>query len=462
MAYDASKTDDEQTVAGSTPLDQGSGQVAQPIEPTGDSAPTPTAPQVGASPIETQQQQTVSKKAPRASSGMFTNIQKYIQKNVPQAQKMSKAVTQDVSRQAADIRGAAEEKQQQTQAQIQANQAAMQQARTGAEQQIQAIIQPGAQPAPGIQQPIAPQAQDFQALMRGDIAGAAGVQDVNLAQQQMKAQALQNLAAGARTEQGRQNLLRGTFGDEGRYTRGMSALDQLIVGGDVAAREGLIGGVEQQVGGLQEQLRGIGQQTTQDIAAQRLAEQQFGGEIRGLAEAPLEQFKDIGTTVEGLRATDKEIQAMAVAPEEQAQLDESKTNIANMENELERQRKYLKEALEEESISYGGHGSAGSTQLEQKVKELEAQLGETQQIATQQEADINTRLEGAKATREGEYLQQLGQTETDISKYEALQRLLGGPQGEFDISELLKRYEKPPLELDGTSEVRTGGTLKAR
>jgi hypothetical protein len=59
-----------------------------------------------------------SKKAP-ASSGMFTNIQNYVNKNQPQAQKMAKASTQDFSKQAADIRKATEDKQTQQKERIQ-------------------------------------------------------------------------------------------------------------------------------------------------------------------------------------------------------------------------------------------------------------------------------------------------------------------------------------------------------
>lgn len=269
MAYDASNTNDNQnTVSSATPLDQGASPSTQPSVPQGDSTPTPT-PITGAQAEASSQGQAQNKKSPKASSGMFTNIQKYVDKNRPQAQKMSTAVQQDTGAQAADIREQAEKKQAQTNAIIESNKGVMQGAQTEASNIVGNIM--GTAPQPTQPQPMAPQAPSqedqisrFQEIAAGDI-GASNVQNVNLAQENMKAQALQKLAQGARSEQGRKNLLRQTFQDQGEYNRGMSGLDQLILGGDAGARSSLISGLADQSGQLQQGLGQIGQDTRADV-----------------------------------------------------------------------------------------------------------------------------------------------------------------------------------------------------
>jgi hypothetical protein len=135
--------------------------------------------------------------------------------------------------------------------------------------------------------PVVPEFSDediarMQALYRGEVQGLTQVGDLNLSQQQARIQALQNMAQGANTEQGRMNLLKNTFGNQGQtqYTRGLSGLDQLIVSGDQAAREQLVSGTQGQVQGLSQDVQGI----QQDVNTQRMAQEQalreFGSSIQ--------------------------------------------------------------------------------------------------------------------------------------------------------------------------------------
>jgi len=297
MADDISNNRDETSnVSSATPLETGSGSTPvsdQAQSTSGES--TPMSPSSGASSanMAAQQTNTTNKSAPKASSGMFTNIQKYVNKNKPQAQKMSKAVQASTGEQAAEIRQAADQKQAQTNQALTANNQAIDKEKQFAQQQVQNIMgnntpapvaapQEGAAvPAP-VAAPVTSQADidRFQSAMKGDVQGLQDVQATNLAQKQNKAQALKNLAQNARTEQGRKNLLKDTFGTEGQtYNRGMSGLDQAILGGDQAAKTDLIQGIQGQSDQLQQDLTGS-QATQQDmINAQKAALQNIGADV---------------------------------------------------------------------------------------------------------------------------------------------------------------------------------------
>jgi len=314
MAYDASNNkDDQSNVMGSTPLSQGSTPIAQ-DQSQGDSAPTPSAPSSGASSTGMSSQgSSTSKAAPKSSSGMFTNIQNYVKKNQPQAQKMSQAVQADTGSQASEIRQAAEKKQAQTASIIGTNNQAIQAEKDFATQTVGNIMntpEPVAPlsptPAATAQQtdatattaepsPVVPEApvaapvtsEDdmarFQAAMAGNVTGVQDVANTNFSSETNKAQALRGLAQNATSEQGRKNLLRGTFGDRDQgYSRGMAGLDQLILGGDEAARTDLIQGIQGQSEGLQTDIKGLQQQELESLGAQRQALKNIGADITGI------------------------------------------------------------------------------------------------------------------------------------------------------------------------------------
>ena len=316
MAYDASNNkDDQSNVMGSTPLSQGSTPIAQ-DQSQGDSAPTPSAPNSGASStgMSAQGSSTTSKAAPKSSSGMFTNIQKYVQKNKPQAQKMSKAVQADTGSQASEIRQAAEQKQAKTASVIGANNQAISAERQFATDTVGNIMNAQAPEAPLAPTPAAAAQQAdavattaqppsvvpetpaaapmtseadmarFQAAMAGKVTGIQDVANTNFASETNKAQALRGLAQNATSEQGRKNLLRGTFGDRDQgYSRGMAGLDQLILGGDEAARTDLIQGIQGQSEGLQGDIKSLQQQELEALGTQRQALNSIGADVTGMA-----------------------------------------------------------------------------------------------------------------------------------------------------------------------------------
>ena len=315
MAYDASNSQpDQNQVVSSTPLSGGQQPAAQPQPSDSQPSQAPSQPstiQSGMSSTQAGAQQQPQQQKKSASSGMFTNIQRYVQKNQPQAQKMSQAVTQNVGSQASQIAQQAEQKQEQMKQSLAANQAAMAQQKEEAigmveqasgkqyDQETGTWGSAPAQPAPPVtdqpapDQPVDPAAQEelakqqqqrYQELMQGPV-GVSEVGALNLGQQQQKARALQQLAGTAGTEQGRRGLLEQTFREGGdQYTSGMGSLDQLIVSGDEAARTGLVEGVQQQAEQLGEQLGDISQQSYEERMAQQEAMKRFGGEITGLGE----------------------------------------------------------------------------------------------------------------------------------------------------------------------------------
>jgi len=259
-------------VAGANPLQQGSGPAAAPSAPSGDANQASAG---GSATMESTQagqqgQPTTSKKGP-ASSGMFTNIQKYVQKNIPQAKKMAGAVTQDFSKQAGEIRSAAESKQKEQAELLKLNEQKMAEEKKWATGQVGQVMgttpapepttpSPGAEATPPMMyNPSQEDADRFSAVAQDNLEGLglADVSDLNLAQQQNRMAALGQLAGRAKTEQGRRDLLGQTFQKRGDYSRGMSGLDQLITSGDKAARESLIRGTQREAAGLGADLRGI-------------------------------------------------------------------------------------------------------------------------------------------------------------------------------------------------------------
>lgn len=394
MAYDASNNkQDQNQVVSSTPLSGGQQPAAQTQPQDSQSTQAPSQPstiQAGMSSTQAgaAQQPTQQKSA---SSGMFTNIQKYVQKNKPQAQKMASAVTQNVGSQASEIAEQAKQKEAQMKESLAANTAAMeaqkkeaagiagqtsgmnynqqtgmwesdgrqfdtsqgdsgkwvdiQQPAQQSEQQhiptlesqqtivgemkeaddayrnkqivnpyegkqagdviirpkkdqwgrfvgteevtiTQEMIDNYGKPLGGTtNQPVlTPEEQQarFQELMKGPT-GVSEVGNLNIAQQNQRARALQQLAGTAGTEMGRRGLLQDTFRQGGKeYTQGMGSLDQLITSGDQQARDALVTGVQEQAQGLQDQLQQVGSDANKAKMAQDMAMQQFGTDISQL------------------------------------------------------------------------------------------------------------------------------------------------------------------------------------
>lgn len=329
MAYDASNNQNDQQVTSSTPLSGGSQQPTPQTQPSEQpQAPSqPATIQAGMSSTEAGQQQQPSSSKKPASSGMFTNIQKYVEKNKPQAQKMSQAVTGNVGSQASAIAEQAKQKEADMKAKLDTNQKMLDQQKGWAASKTEEASglkydpstgqwsqAPTQEPPPPPNQPSVPTPQTtpqgtqppadqptFGQGLEGDeaeakfqelLSGPQGVSEVgalNIGEQQQKARALQQLAGTAETEMGRRGLLQQTFRPEGEYTSGMSGLDQLIVSGDETARESMIQGVQNQADVLQKEINTISSDANKAKMAQDMAIRNFGTDIQNLP-AEAEQF----------------------------------------------------------------------------------------------------------------------------------------------------------------------------
>ena len=159
MAFvdDPNKNSQETPVSGPAPLSNEAPMVNtsdQSVTP-GSNAPTSST---GASINQvTSKGSSTNKKAPRASSGAYTNIQKYVEKNKPQAQKMAGAVSKDVGKQAESIRNAVESQKAQKENILQANTQAIQGATDWAKNLVGNItgqqLERQTEPTPGFVQP---------------------------------------------------------------------------------------------------------------------------------------------------------------------------------------------------------------------------------------------------------------------------------------------------------------------
>lgn len=247
MAYDASgNTGQPQQVAGSTPLggSQGPSQPQNQVQPTGTGPSGGSTVQASNTGSQAQPGGTSKPKSGRASSGMFTNIQKYVQANKPQAQNMATAATQTVTDKAQNIGQSVQQKKDQLSGRIQANMNRLNEQRNFAQQQIQQTAQ-----GQEIQQP---DVDRFQSLL---VEGpeVQQVRNLDVSRGEARAQALQNLTNRVGTDAGRRQLLQDTFGGR-EYNRGQSSLDSLIMSSDRAAREGLVEDTRAASQGLQDQI----------------------------------------------------------------------------------------------------------------------------------------------------------------------------------------------------------------
>lgn len=333
MAFvDNNSQDTQSQVAGASPLSTGTNSVPMNTEqaPTGSTGSTIQSQAPEGSNVP--QSGTTNKKAPKASSGMFTNIQKYVDKNKPQAQQMAGAVTQDIGKQAEQIRQAAAEKQALQQQTLKANQNLIDQNTQWANQQVQGILNPTNTVPTENDTPITVTPQDtdidrFQQLLRGKIDGIQQVGDLNLTQQQSRAQALSQLAGSANTEEGRRNLLGETFKKQANYNRGMSGLDQLITSGDAQAREALIQGTLGQSEALQQGLGDIQSTSRSETSENQRILQNLGQNINDIALNPLEGIQgNIDSTYEQTLAE----RAALLNPESE----EYKQALAAAENQI--------------------------------------------------------------------------------------------------------------------------------
>jgi hypothetical protein len=558
MAYDASNNQQDQNqVVSSTPLSGGQQPAAQtqPQDSQPNQAPSqPSTVQAGMSSTQAgaAQQPTQQKSA---SSGMFTNIQKYVQKNKPQAQKMASAVTQNVGSQASEIAEQAKQKEAQMKESLAANTAAMEAQKKEAGQIVGGIMgadydpttgqfqtQPAQKPTtikdmandpmngiaistakhpngipaagptgfvdnmpklidpklrdaaqkdflgdkydqykadmdnalnnfvPGndeslanlakieesygltgnwfdpykersfdyrnntFKQELTPEEQQarFQELMKGPT-GVSEVGNLNIAQQNQRARALQQLAGTANTEMGRRGLLQDTFRQGGKeYTQGMGSLDQLITSGDAQAREALVTGVQDQAQGLQDQLQQVSSDANTAKMAQDMAMKNFGSQVAEMAEDPLS-----GMTTDMKKAYEDELAArQALFDPESSEYQQA---IAGAQAQMDAKRAMLEGGsyadLLEQSLeeAYGlaapmkgvGRSGAKSTGIEGYIQQLrdfektgKVKMPDTFRVRNGKYLKVPGKvLEGAEAQK---YLDQGGGTRVTHHKNRAM------------------------------------------
>jgi hypothetical protein len=308
MAYDASNTgNQQQQVASSTPLSQG-GQTAPTQQPTDSGASAPSQPatiQAGANTAQQAagQAQPSQNKQPKASSGMFTNIQKYAQANQPQAANMAKAAGSVLEKQASNVGEQVAKQQQAQQNQVTQYNARMEAAKNFANQQIQAANQG--------QELSETDVGRFRNLATGN-EGFGQIQSMNLSPQQAEAARLQQQAGRSASDEGRRELLKQRFAQGGQqYTQGQQGLDALIVGSDQGARQALA----QQAQGAAKQAQGGIQGALQEQAAALQGAEQGAQDFRtGLQEQTTGASKQV--------ITDLDAQVAAEQAARKAQLDE--------------------------------------------------------------------------------------------------------------------------------------------
>lgn len=167
---------------------------------------------------------TPAAQAPTGSSGQFQNVKAYLAANKGGGQKAAEAVKGNVAGKATGAVEAVNTTQGKIASQIDANK--------------QAINQNLTQAQTALQDPTKATADQFATYTKEADPNVKAYNEQKLAFEKAAADAAneqQRLAAqaeAAKTEQGRQDLLYSTFGQKGRYSTGMSKLDQLLMQGE--------------------------------------------------------------------------------------------------------------------------------------------------------------------------------------------------------------------------------------
>ena len=284
------QNEEEQVQTGAITGTQGAPrqELGTPTQELAPQAPQPPAQGAQAQPSPQQAQQppqVTQRRSEAPRSGMATNVQQYVEKNVPQAQRIAGAATQDIRQQTGQIAQQAEQRQKEFQQQIQQQQQKLEEAQQFAQQQIQNILQQPIQEGQEIT-PTQEEAQRFQQLTRGEL-GVQAPDQLSLAAEHQRLQALQQLAGGVRTEAGRRAALQGVFGERGPYTAGQASLDELILAGSPEGRQALIEQSQQAYTGTEQQLRTAEQQAREAAQAQRELITGLPAEIQALQQEAL-------------------------------------------------------------------------------------------------------------------------------------------------------------------------------
>ena len=224
---------------------------------------------------------TTNKKAPKASSGTFTNIQKYVDKNKPQAQKMAESSLEGIRKTQENV------KRQQQSALQDFTTTAQASGLQNTEQQVGQLRDYASQQA-GLttaETPAQMTDRQFQDIINAKYSGPRNLTETGNIYQQSLEQANKAGRVGelAQSAQGREQLLReqNTRGGK-QYTRGASQLDNLLLGrqteqlGQMEAAGREIGSSRDLMSQLTGQASAVAGQTAEGVmATKNLARQEF-------------------------------------------------------------------------------------------------------------------------------------------------------------------------------------------
>ena len=291
MAFVDDPNQKSENVAGAAPLSQGQ---ATP-QPQGESAPT----QGDSSPSTIQSGSTAPKttnKSGKASSGMFTNIQNYVAKNQPQAQKMAESTLGEIRK--ANEASKTAQKNALSQFSSQTEQGGLHDtAARQAELESYTRSQAGmAAPTPQATPQVTPQADappvdtasvdapvpqtgidesQFANILNAKYQGPRNLTETGNIYSQLQKQAQKSADMGqlTQTDQGRGQLMKDLNTRGGRqYGAGMSKLDSMLMGQQTDQLQDIMS-AGKEIGSSQDIMRSVGQQA-QDVAGQRASEVQ--------------------------------------------------------------------------------------------------------------------------------------------------------------------------------------------
>lgn len=290
MAYFKTKQDQDQLARMNSlgPTNQAQGEIQQnQAGATQQGAPQPTATSSGSP----EQAPSVKSATAPKGSGMGADIRKYISQN--QASGIESGVNQSIQKQAQNV-GQQVEKQQQSFNQKLTQQRNMQ---NQAFQSAQSALQQ-AQGLTGEAQLSEDQVRAYQNALNqkqvGDQLNLSGAQ-----------QAMRDFSQSAQAAQSgnKAQLLRQTFGKQGQYTGGQSALDELILGADKQASANIVDtaqqAVEQQQSAIsqaqREALRSLGEVNAERQAGKEALQTGAEEAYTGLGQTIQERLNELPT-----------------------------------------------------------------------------------------------------------------------------------------------------------------------
>lgn len=232
MAYLSNTIDDEkdQVQSGTNVLSSSSPQASDtPTEAPGDEYGVSGGQSSTIQPQTSGVGQTRPTNTTGARSGSFTNLNRYVEANKPQAGRLTSKITQNFDSQAGKVESALSQKQNLLRDRLQQNQ----EARNKASEQAQGIVDSAARTG-NLSSNDLGTFRDYMSGNRRSIGDQSfnTLESQDVSPQQARINELRKLSEDSRNVQGRADLLNQTFGSGRRdYTRGQQSLDNLLLQG---------------------------------------------------------------------------------------------------------------------------------------------------------------------------------------------------------------------------------------